>query len=263
MPHRQKPFLRGLFTLSAVAACLLAVSAPAAAQVSIVPDRTTGGGTQTFAFRMANERTDTTSTRLELVFPQVPPIAYVQVDPVPGWTVSIRPRPLDPPLRAGDRTVNEVAAALVVEGGAVQPREFEQFLVTMGPLPADGKLVFDATQTYANGAVAHWTGESAGPAITLGSGAVPGAAPGPAPVSASGAPGQQTVSVAPNVAAPHESSSSGGLPYALLWGALGVAVAVLAGVWYQARRRAARPAESSVDLFDEPERTDETEASNR
>ncbi|MFD9890034.1 DUF1775 domain-containing protein [Amycolatopsis sp. NPDC059027] len=260
MPHRQKTLLRGLVTLSTVTACLLTAWAPATAQVSIVPDRTSGGGTRTFAFRMANERKDTRSTRLELAFPETPPIAYVRVDPVPGWTVNIRPRPSSPPPRAGDRTAGEVAASLVFEGGAVPPGEFEQFLVTMGPLPADGRLVFDATQNYANGAVARWTGASAGPAILLGSGAVAGAPS----VSATGGPGQPpTVPAAEHPAASRGTAAGGGSPLVLLWGALGVAVAVIAGVWLQARRRKARTAESSVDLFDEPGQTDDTRASTR
>ncbi|GAA5172942.1 MULTISPECIES: DUF1775 domain-containing protein [Amycolatopsis] len=232
----RKAFARVLCALAAVVLGPLAGAVPAAAQVSIVPDRVDGGGMRTFAFRLANERTDTRSTQLELVFPQNPPIAYVEVAPVPGWTVTVRPRPLEPPVAAGGKVISEVAGALVFAGGSVAPREFEQFLVTMGPLPADGQLAFEATQSFANGAIAHWNGQtSPAPVITVGSGAAPAAAP----ASAAGGPAKAdggTGAVAAE-AAPRASGTTGGPPFAVLWGAVGLALVVIAVVWYRARRR--------------------------
>ncbi|WIX98855.1 DUF1775 domain-containing protein [Amycolatopsis mongoliensis] len=239
MSHRRKAFSRTLFTLLAAVLGVLASSAPAVAQVSIVPDRVAGGGTQTFAFRLANERTDTNSTRLELVFPQTPPVAYVKVAPARGWTATVRPRPLDRPIEVGGKTISEVAGSLVLEGGAVAPRQFEQFLVTMGPLPADGRLLFEATQAFANGAVAHWNATtSPAPAITFGTGpAAPAAEAGSAgPVRADGvdAPGEQ--------AAPQGGGGIGGPSFAVLWGAVGLAFVIVAVVGYRARRRASAEA---------------------
>ncbi|WP_439382832.1 DUF1775 domain-containing protein [Amycolatopsis lexingtonensis] len=230
MAHRSS-----LFALLTAALGVLALAPPAAAQVSIVPDRVDGGGTHTFAFRLANERTDTKSTRLELVFPPTPPVAYVKVDAPPGWTATVRPRPLNPPVEAGGTLIREVADTLVVEGGAVAPRQFEQFLVTMGPLPADGKLLFEATQTFANGMVAHWNQKtSPAPAITFGAGPVAPAAeagaqqPGPAADDAAAVPVDQV------------PQSTGGPPFAVLWGAFGLALVVIAVVGYRAHRRRLR-----------------------
>src|SRR5204862_247799 len=96
-------FVTALFTtVLATVLGLLALATPADAQVSIVPGAVKGGDTETFSFRLANQRSDTPSNRLELVFPQNPPIAFVQVDPVNGWTATIRPRPLNPPVKVGD-----------------------------------------------------------------------------------------------------------------------------------------------------------------
>lgn len=253
MSHRWKALSRTLSALLTAVLGLLALAAPAAAQVSIVPDRVDGGGTQTFAFRLANERAETKSTRLELVFPQNPPVAYVEVAPAPGWTATVRPRPLDPPLHVGGKVIGEVAGTLVFEGGAVAPRQFEQFLVTMGPLPADGRLLFQATQTFANGAVAHWDETtSPTPAITFGSG--PATAPGSGaaqPVQAGG------VAAPPDEAAPPGAGGSAGLPFALLWGAIGLSLVVIAAVGYQAHRRKAAIAAGAPDP--ELERAEETQ----
>ncbi|MEV4142588.1 DUF1775 domain-containing protein [Amycolatopsis sp. NPDC049691] len=238
MAHRSS-----LFALFAAVLGVLALAPPAAAQVSIVPDRVDGGGTHTFAFRLANERTDTKSTRLELVFPATPPVAYVKVDPAPGWTATVHPRPLNPPVEIGGKVVREVADALVVEGGAVAPRQFEQFLVTMGPLPADGRLLFEATQTFANGAVAHWNqATSPAPAITFGSGPV-------APAGEAG--GRQPVPAAVDAGAVPASpvpQPTGGPPFALLWGAFGLALVVIAVVGYRAHRRRLRSATPEPEL---------------
>ncbi|WP_370967156.1 DUF1775 domain-containing protein [Amycolatopsis sp. cg9] len=235
MAHRLP---RTLFALLTAALGVLVLAPPAAAQVSIVPDRVDGGGTHTFAFRVANERTDTKSTRLELVFPPTPPVAYVKVDPAPGWTATVRPRPLNPPIEIGGKVVREVADALVVEGGAVAPKQFEQFLVTMGPLPADGRLLFEATQNFANGTVAHWNqATSPAPAITFGTGPV-------APAAEAGAQ-QQLPAAADGAAAPVDQvpPTTGGPPFAVLWGAFGLALVLIAVVGYRAhRRRLRRPA---------------------
>lgn len=265
MSHRQKTFVRILTALCTAAIGVLALSAPAAAQVSIVPDQTSGGGTQTFAFRLANERTDTKSTRLELDFPQDPPIAFVQVTPVPGWTATVHSRPLNPPVEVGDRTVSEVAASLVLEGGAVPPGQFEQFIVTLGPLPATGRLVFQATQGFANGAVAHWTDtpgqNSPAPVITLGQPVAAAPAATSAPTGA--APQQDVTSSVPTYQADTpRAESGGGPPLALLWGALGLAAVIIAIVWHRARRRRKGLADPENDLFDEPEYMDEAEVNS-
>ncbi|HVV14474.1 DUF1775 domain-containing protein [Amycolatopsis sp.] len=257
MAQRQKALLRSLFVVCAAVAGLLALSAPATAQVSIVPDQINGGGTQTVAFRLANERPDTKTTRLELTFPADPPIAYVKVDPVPGWTVTIRPRPLNPPVTVGGQTVSQVADALVLEGGPVGPGEFEQFLVTMGPLPADGKLAFEATQNFADGSTGHWGGQTA-PVLTLGSGVAPGGVPAPASPEAQAANAPQTQPTA----APVKSSASGA-PFALLWVALAVAVLVIALVYFRARRRAGTAHPDEIEHPEEIAHADEIEVEGR
>jgi uncharacterized protein YcnI len=250
MSHGRKALSRTLSALLTAVLGMLALSAPAAAQVSIVPDRADGGGTQTFAFRLANERADTKSTRLELVFPQNPPVAYVEVAPARGWTATVRPRPLNPPLRAGGKVISEVAGSLVFEGGAVAPRQFEQFLVTMGPLPADGWLAFEATQTFANGAVAHWNETtSPAPVITFGSG------PAPVPGPAAAQPVQGDGAAAPVEQAAPDPSAVGGPPFAVLWAAVGLAFVVIAVAGFRAHRRKARTAAGEP----EPERAEETQ----
>jgi uncharacterized protein YcnI len=173
--------VRVLFTTTLLLASglvLLVTASPAEARVSIVPGAVKGGGTETFAIRLANEREDTSSDRLELVLPPHIPLA-VQASPRPGWTVTINRRSLEPPAKVDGTVVDEVAESIVWEGGRVGPGQFEQFIVTLGGLPRDGLLSFTVIQRYTNGDVDKWTNASvpggraaALPTVTLGSGIV-------------------------------------------------------------------------------------------
>jgi uncharacterized protein YcnI len=148
---------------------------PAAARVSIVPGAVKGGGTETFAVRLANERQDTSTNRLELAFPDDYPVSILAVTSVKGWTARVSTRRL---REVEGQAVRTVATSIVWEGGRVGPGQFEQFLVTLGRLPRDGRLALTATQTYTNGDTEQWPGPSASgrsdaaPAITIGAGTV-------------------------------------------------------------------------------------------
>jgi uncharacterized protein YcnI len=206
---------------------LLALAPAAQARVSIVPGAVPGGGTQTFAFRLANERTDTTTTRLELTFPQAPAITTAKVAGTKGWTATVTPQ-------------GENVGSIVLSGGSVGPRQFEQFLITLGPLPADGRLVLQAVQAYGNG-----QSEKSAPTIVIGPGNVVGAPPVGGPAN----PGTGPVA---------EPASSGGVSFGVLWIALGVAVAFIALVGIRTHL-AARDTEPEPETEPDPEHESDAE----
>jgi uncharacterized protein YcnI len=261
MAHRPKLIPRLLAGSLTTATALLAFTTPAAAEVSIVPDHTADGGTQTFAFRLADERSDTASTRLEIDFPQDTPVPYVEVEPVPGWTATITPRPLNPPVKVDGKTVSQVAASIVLQGGSVAPHSFETFPVTMGPLPANGRLAFDAIQTFANGDVQRFTG-ALSPVITFGS--VP-------PPSAAQPAGEQTVSpddnsqsgLAVRAGAPATTTGGGLSPLIFLWAALGLAIVIVTAVGLRARRQRRQLSTVEAEVEPESEHAEEPEGANQ
>jgi uncharacterized protein YcnI len=129
----------------------------ASAHVTVNPREASPGGFAKLSFRMPNERPDASSTQLEVTFPEAHPIRSVSVRPVPGWEVQIERRTLDTPITTDDGEVTEVVSKITWSGGPVNPGEFQEFDVSVGPLPTDADaLVFPAIQTYDSGEVVRW-----------------------------------------------------------------------------------------------------------
>ena len=64
---------------------------------------------------------------------------------------------LDKPIKTDDGEITEVVSKITWAGGKITPGSFEEFDVSMGPLPTDtDELVFKALQTYDNGEVVRW-----------------------------------------------------------------------------------------------------------
>lgn len=132
-----------------VALAMTLCPATVGAHVTVAPPRVEGGGFATFAFEVPNERDDAGTVAVEIVFPDRHPVTTVLTEPVPGWTVEVERRPVpDGARRVIDR--------ITWRGGPIPPGAFQRFAVTAGPLPARGRLVFAALQTYADGEVVRW-----------------------------------------------------------------------------------------------------------
>lgn len=211
--------------------CMLTFAPAASARVTVVPGAVRGGGTETFAIRLSNEQRDIVTTRLELTFPTDVVIPLVEIKPVGKWKAKVNMRRVDPPVTVDGKEVDEAVASVVWTGGEVAPRQFEQFLITAGPLPADGgRLVLAAAQGYEDGTVDKWSepakqrGWPGAPAIDIAP--QPGAAPAGQPAGSGPAPAQ---SGSGSVAAAADEEPTGGGTNVLPWILLAVGVLV-AGV---------------------------------
>lgn len=156
----------GLGALAVVG--LLAVATPAAAHVTVNPREATAGSYARVDFRVPNERDDTATTQVEVHFPTDPPIPSVSIKPVPGWEVEVTYRTLDEPIEGGHGEVIEEVVEVITwtaqdEEAAIQPGQFGEFPVSMGPLPEDVEaLYFPSLQTYEDGEVVRWIDLSEG-----------------------------------------------------------------------------------------------------
>ena len=123
----------------AVAVIALVAAAPAAsAHVTVQPGTAVQGGYMKVDVRVPNERDDSGTTSVEFNLPEDVPIRSVRVEAVPGWEYEIENRTLDEPIEAGEGDpVTEVVSKITWSGGVIQPGEFQDFPVSLGPLPED------------------------------------------------------------------------------------------------------------------------------
>ncbi|GAB3138666.1 YcnI family protein [Micromonospora sonneratiae] len=155
-----------VLALGAVATGVLGFAAPASAHVSVNPSEATQGGYARLAFRVPTESDTASTTKVEVNLPADAPIASVTTMPVPGWSVAVEKRKVDPPLEVHGSQVTEAVSKITWTttdpDAAIKPGEFQEFPVSMGPLPKADKIVFKTLQTYSDGSVVRWIEEPTG-----------------------------------------------------------------------------------------------------
>lgn len=142
-----------------VAAMLAVAGASAAwAHVTVDPSEAAKGGFTTLTFRVPNETDHANTVKLDVSFPGDHPLASVSVRPKAGWTVDVKKAPLATPVTTDDGgTVTDAVSEIVWSGGTIKPGEFDEFEVSVGPLPDDvDALKFPAVQTYDDGSTVAW-----------------------------------------------------------------------------------------------------------
>jgi periplasmic copper chaperone A len=145
-------------TVGVLAAASVVLSAgPALAHVKVDPEHAPQGSSSVVNFRVPNERPDASTTKVEINLPTDHPLAYVTPQPVPGWKVKVHKTKLDKPITSHGEKITEAVTKITWSGGKIEPDRFQQFPVSMGPLPHNtDQLVFKALQTYDKGPVERW-----------------------------------------------------------------------------------------------------------
>jgi uncharacterized protein YcnI len=149
---------RALTGALAVAGVTLLVVAPlASAHVTVNPGEAVKGSFAALSFRVPNERDDAGTTSLVVSMPEDYPIANVSVKPKTGWTYTVTPRQLDEPIDNFGEEITEVAGTITWTGGTINPGEFDEFEVSVGPLPEEpDQITFPSIQTYSSGEEVRW-----------------------------------------------------------------------------------------------------------
>ena len=139
--------IRRTILVSLTLAAVVAMAVPAAAHVTVQPGEAETGGFTKLTFRTPNERDDAGTVKLEVFFPEDQPLENASVRPLEGWEATI------------ERT-DEGVSKITWEGGTIEPGQFQEFEVSVGPLPSEeGTMVFPAIQTYSSGEVVRWIEE--------------------------------------------------------------------------------------------------------
>ncbi|ROT31757.1 YcnI family protein [Micromonospora sp. HM5-17] len=230
MIRHRRAALSAALVLGAAAVGVFGLIAPASAHVTVNPREATQGGYARVAFRVPTESDTASTVKLEVTMPDDAPVASVSTMPVPGWTVAIERRTVNPPVEVHGSQVSQVVSKITwtaSRDAGIKPGEFQEFPVSMGPLPTKDRMVFRVLQHYSDGNVARWIEAPAADGTE--------AENDPAPVlkllpaAASEAPGAATTPTASAVAQPAGDSADDGDPTARGLGIAGL-VAGLAGL---------------------------------
>ena len=238
------PLRRAAVVAATAGALLLAVAAPAAAHVTVNPNSATQGGFSKVAFRVPNELDTANTARVEVNLPTDTPVPFVSLKPVPGWTAATEKTALKTPIKTEGGEINEAISKITwtaQAGAAIKPGQFQEFDVSLGPLPEADQMIFKAVQTYSDGTVVRWIDEPA----------AGGAEPEhPAPVL-NLAPAAATGATAPATAPAAAPAAAGGDGDGTPWGVAGTALGVIALLLgLLAYRRAGRAAPAAAGLHE-------------
>ncbi len=111
-------------------------------------------------FRVPSETPNVSTVAVTVTLPTQHPLAEVSVRPLPGWRVTVRDAPLDPPVVDEGTTIttapHTVTWTATSRAAWIPPDQFQDFAISGGPLPASGTLTFAARQTYSDGSVVTW-----------------------------------------------------------------------------------------------------------
>jgi uncharacterized protein YcnI len=140
-----------------------AVSLPASAHVTVSSADATRGGYAVVVLQVPDESDTASTVRVSV---QLPPFASVDVQAVAGWTITTSSSKLATPLTTddGDTVTSAITridwtAASTATG--IAPGRFEQFAISVGPLPDADTVSFATLQTYSDGKTVAWNEEAA------------------------------------------------------------------------------------------------------
>ena len=124
---------------------------PALAHVTIHADDTSPGGFAKYTVRVPSESEDAATVRVEIQLPEG--YEEVRYQPLEGWDISV-----------GD-------GVLTIEGGRIEPGEFQEFAFSARNPEQVGDVEFPAIQVYEDGEEVRWVGaadsDEPAPVVTI------------------------------------------------------------------------------------------------
>jgi periplasmic copper chaperone A len=155
-----------VFVTGGVAAmALLLTAGPASAHVSVSAEGATQGGFATVTFNVPTESETASTTGLKIQLPPDQPLAVVSVKPHSGWSYTVSKTKLATPIQTDEGEMTEAVSVIdwnaTSAAAGIKPGEFDEFVISVGPLPKADSIVFKAIQTYSDGKTVQWIDEPA------------------------------------------------------------------------------------------------------
>ncbi|CAN5395601.1 YcnI family protein [soil metagenome] len=141
----------------------MALSGVASAHVTVNSADATQGGFGVLNFRVPNESDTAGTVGLRVQLPENTPFAFVSTTPIPGWTASLTRVTLDQPIESEGQQITEAVSIVTwtaQPGTRIDPDEYLEFSLSVGPFPDVELLEFKAIQTYDDGTEVAWIEET-------------------------------------------------------------------------------------------------------
>lgn len=160
-PRARRRPARVLGALAGAAALTIGVATAASAHVHVTPSSTAAGASSLLTFRVPTESDTASTTGLTVDLPTATPFASVSVQAVPGWKAQVEQGALPTPVTVDGAELTKAPLHVTWTAdpdAVVPPGQFQQFTISVSPLPAAGtRVVLPAHQTYSDGTVVDWT----------------------------------------------------------------------------------------------------------
>ncbi|HWM04720.1 MAG TPA: YcnI family protein [Actinophytocola sp.] len=145
----------------ATGAAMLLGTGVASAHVTakVLGEQAVQGGYTKITFRVPNEDDKAGTIKLEVKLPADSPLSGARTKAVPGWTAKVAMAKLPEPVEANGAEITEAVSSVTWTAGPgvrINPGEFAEFELSVGPLPEAEQLVMPAIQTYDNKEVVAW-----------------------------------------------------------------------------------------------------------
>lgn len=137
---------------------LIGVASAASAHVTVTSTDAGAGGFGKLIFRVPTESDTASTNKVTVGLPPKTPFAFVSSQAKPGWTAKINETRHDKPVKIGDFTVSKTATSITwtSTGEGIAPGQFDEFALSVGPIPKIKSLVFSVQQGYSDGTTVDW-----------------------------------------------------------------------------------------------------------
>ncbi|MCU1481116.1 MAG: putative rane protein [Subtercola sp.] len=156
---QKKTIARAVTTATLALALAAAAPLAASAHVPVSPNQAAAGSYATLTFKVPTESATASTVKIEIDLPTDTPFGSVSYQPVAGWTTNVVTSTLATPVTTDDGTITEAPTQITYTadaGGGIAPGQFQQFVLSAGPVPDTGSVMFPVHQTYSDGTVADW-----------------------------------------------------------------------------------------------------------
>jgi uncharacterized protein len=225
--------VRLLSCLAGVSTVFVILASAASAHVTVSADNATQGAYTVLTFRVPTESAKASTVDVKVEMPDQP-LARVLDQPHPGWAFSSQTKRLGTPITTDDGVISVAISQVewkAAPGVGIRPGQFDQFVLSVGPLPKADSITFKVVQSYSDGTQVAWI-EVPAP----GSSAEP-EHPAPLLQLAPASSGSQSSTGLPVTAEPKKQSQTGPVVLGVIALVVAVAAAVAAGLALVRSRR--------------------------